>query len=83
MYDLIERHSPELDYVVRVMDVLIIFSSGTLAAMLRFSMYPEQLAPVHQIVLYVCCAISFVVLPQFDLYSSWRGRSLRLMVSNA
>ena len=83
MHDLIERHSPELDYVVRVMDVLIIFIGGTLAAMLRFSMYPEQLAPVHQIVLYVCCAMSFVVLPQFDLYSSWRGRSLRLLVSNA
>ncbi len=83
MYDLIERHSPELDYVVRAMDVLIIFSSGTLAAMLRFSVSPEQLASVHQVVLYACCAMAFLVLPQFDLYSSWRGRSLLLMASNA
>ena len=83
MHDLIERHSPELDYVVRAMDVLIIFSSGTLAAMLRFSMSPGQLAPVHQVVLYACCVMAFVVLPQFELYSSWRGRSLQRMASNA
>ncbi len=83
MHDLIERHSPEFDYVVRAMDVLIIFSSGTLAAMLRFSMGPDQLAPVHQVMLYACSTLAFVVLPQFDLYSSWRGRSLRLMISNA
>jgi putative colanic acid biosynthesis UDP-glucose lipid carrier transferase len=38
---------------------------------------------VHQVVLYACSAMAFVVLPQFDLYSSWRGRSLRLMASNA
>ena len=83
MHDLIERHSSELDYVVRALDVLIIFSSGTLAAMLRFSMGPDQLAPVHQVVLYAGCAMAFVILPQFDLYSSWRGRSLQLMASNA
>ncbi len=83
MHDLIDRHSPELDYLMRGMDVLIIFSAGTLAAMLRFSMGPEQLAPVHQVVLYACCVMSVVILPQFDLYSSWRGRSLSLMASNA
>ncbi|MFM8468227.1 MAG: undecaprenyl-phosphate glucose phosphotransferase [Oxalobacteraceae bacterium] len=83
MHDLIEKHSPELDYVVRAMDVLIIVSAGSLAAMLRFSMSPEALAPVHQIVLYACAAMSLVVLPQCDLYSSWRGRSYRLMTSHA
>ena len=83
MHDLIERSSPQLDYLVRVLDVLIIFSAGTLAALLRFSSSPDQLAPVHLVVLYFCCALAFVVLPQFDVYSSWRGRSLRLMASNA
>ncbi len=83
MHDLIERHSPELDYVVRAMDVLILFSSGTLAAMLRFSMSPDQLAPVHQVVLFASCALALVVLPQFDLYSPSRGRSLRVMAGQA
>lgn len=83
MHDLIERHSPELDYLVRGLDILIIFLGGTIAAMLRFSMVPEQLAPVHQVVLYACCLMAIVILPQFDLYSSWRGRSLALMASNA
>lgn len=83
MHDLIERHSPELEYLVRATDVLIILSAGTLAAMLRFSTGPEQLAPVYQVVLYFCCTLAFVVLPQFDVYSSWRGRSLVILGSNA
>ncbi len=83
MHDLIERSSPQLDYLLRILDVLILFSAGTLAALLRFSGSPDTLAPVHMIVLYVCCVLAFVVLPQFDLYSSWRGRSLKLMASSA
>ncbi len=83
MHDLIERHSTELDYLVRGMDVMIIFAGGTLAAMLRFSVMPEQISPVHQLVLYTCCMVAFLVLPQFGLYSSWRGRSLQLMASDA
>mgnify|MGYP006266996127 CR=1 FL=1 len=82
MHDLIERHLPEPDYLLRALDILIMFSAGTLAAMLRFSMGPEQLAPVHQIILYACCALALVVLPQFDVYSSWRGRSLLHMAGN-
>ena len=83
MHDLIERHSPKLEYLVRAMDVMLILSAGKLAALLRFSEGMETLAPVHGTLLYFCCALAFVVLPQFDVYSSWRGRSLWLMAGNA
>lgn len=83
MHDLIERHSPKLEYLVRAMDMLLILSAGKLAALLRFSGGLETLAPVHAVLLYFCCALAFVVLPQFDVYSSWRGRSLLLMAGNA
>ena len=82
MQDLIERHAPQLEYLMRAMDVFILLCTGKLAALLRFSQPLETLAPVHAVVLYFCLALSLVVLPQFDVYASWRGRSLLLMAGN-
>lgn len=83
MHDLIERNSPRLEYLVRAGDVLIVYAAGSLAAMLCFFKTVGDLSPVHGAVLYFCCVLAAAVFPRFDLYSSWRGRSLLLMAGQA
>jgi putative colanic acid biosynthesis UDP-glucose lipid carrier transferase len=83
MHDLIERHSPRLDYLIRAGDVLIVYATGSLSALLYFPAGLASLSAVHGAVLYFCCALSAAILPHFDLYSSWRGRSLLLLSSQA
>lgn len=83
MHDLIERHSPRLEYLVRASDVLAVYAAGSLAALLCFSTTVGELPPAHAAVLYFCCALAAAVFPRFDLYSSWRGRSLLLMAGHA
>lgn len=83
MHDLIERNSPRLEYLVRAGDVLIVYAAGSLASLLCFFETIGDLPPVHAAVLYFCCALAAAVFPRFDLYSSWRGRSLLLMSGQA
>ncbi len=83
MHDLIERNSPRLEYLIRASDVLVVYAAGSVASLLCFSTTAGQLPPVHAAVLYFCCALAAAVFPRFDLYSSWRGRSLLLMAGQA
>jgi putative colanic acid biosynthesis UDP-glucose lipid carrier transferase len=82
MHDLIERNSPRLEYLVRAGDILIVYTTGNVAALWCFSSTIAELSPVHGAVLYFCCALAAAVFPRFDLYSSWRGRSLLLMAGH-
>lgn len=83
MHDLIERNSPRLEYLIRASDVLVLYAAGSLASELCFAATNDPLTPVHVAVLYFCCALAAAVFPRFDLYSSWRGRSLLLMATQA
>lgn len=83
MHDLIERNSPRLEYLVRASDVLAVYAAGSLASLLCFETTVGQMPPVHAAVLYFCCALAAAVFSRFDLYSSWRGRSLLLMSGHA
>lgn len=83
MHDLIERNSTRLELIIRTSDVLVIYAAGTLAALLWFRDTLTALPGVHAAVLYFCCALAIGVFPRFDLYSSWRGRSPRLMAMQA
>ena len=80
MHDLIEKNSPRLEILMRAVDVLTLYTAGQLAGLLRFSAPLAEAAPVHTAVLYFCCALSFALFAQCDLYISWRGRSLALML---
>ncbi len=80
MHDLIEKNSSRLDLLMRSVDVLALFAAGQFAASLRFSGSLNDAAPVHTVLLYFCCFLAFALFAQCDLYASWRGRSLRLML---
>jgi putative colanic acid biosynthesis UDP-glucose lipid carrier transferase len=75
MHDLIEKSATRVEYLARASDVLLLYLSGQLAAGLIFPMALADTAPIHLALLYFCCALAYVLFPQFDLYSSWRGRS--------
>ena len=61
------------------MDVLAINVAGQLASYLHFNTALEEASPIHAGLVYLCCALAFLLLPQFGLYRSWRGRSMALM----
>ncbi|QQX88914.1 undecaprenyl-phosphate glucose phosphotransferase [Cupriavidus necator] len=67
------RHHDQLALMVRLLDAGAIWLAAILATEVRFA---SAHAPIHLFVQYFGCAIAFIVFPGFDLYSSWRGRSL-------
>jgi len=71
--DMFARHHDQLSLMVRLLDAGAIWLAAILASEVRFG---AAHAPIHQFVQYFGCAIAFIVLPGFDLYNSWRGRSL-------
>ncbi|MCY1209319.1 UDP-glucose:undecaprenyl-phosphate glucose-1-phosphate transferase [compost metagenome] len=71
--DMFARHHDQLALMVRLLDAGAIWLAAILASEVRFA---SAHAPIHLFVQYFGCAIAFIVLPGFDLYSSWRGRSL-------
>ncbi len=71
--DMFARHHDQLALMVRLLDAGAIWLAAILASEARFA---SAQAPIHLFVQYFGCAIAFIVLPGFDLYSSWRGRSL-------
>ncbi|HVL76957.1 MAG TPA: undecaprenyl-phosphate glucose phosphotransferase [Noviherbaspirillum sp.] len=76
MRDLIITNSSRLEFSVRVMDVLVLQVAGLLAAIAHFQMPISEAPPIHLVLLHTCSALAFLLFPQFDLYTSWRGRSL-------
>lgn len=64
---------------MRMVDMIALWAAGQFASLLRFSAPLDTTAPVHTILLYFCCAVAFLIFTQFDLYGSWRGRSMLSM----
>ncbi|MDB5839420.1 MAG: undecaprenyl-phosphate glucose phosphotransferase [Herminiimonas sp.] len=64
---------------MRVLDIIALWAAGQLCSLLRFSAPLSDAAPVHTILLYFGCALAFLLFNQFDLYGSWRGRSMPAM----
>lgn len=67
--------SSSIECMLRILDVLMLYAMGQLAALLRFSSLIEDIAQIHRIVLYFCTALSPAIFAQFDLYRSWRGKT--------
>ncbi len=79
MQDLISRNSTRLELSMRLMDVTGLLIAGQLVGWLHFNDALIGAAPVHTILLYFCCALALFLFPQFDVYTSWRGRSISAM----
>lgn len=65
---------------MRLMDVIALIAAGQLTGYVHFGMPLIEAAPIHIILLYFCCALAFLLFPQLEVYTSWRGRSLPAML---
>lgn len=64
---------------MRAMDVIGLWCAGQLSAMLSFKVPLSQTPPVHSILLYFGCALAMILFANFNMYGSWRGRSMLSM----
>jgi putative colanic acid biosynthesis UDP-glucose lipid carrier transferase len=60
---------------MRIIDVVALWFAGQLAHLIRFSAPLNDTVPIHTVLLYFCCGLAFLLFSQFELYTSWRGRS--------
>jgi putative colanic acid biosynthesis UDP-glucose lipid carrier transferase len=80
MQDVILRNSSRLELSMRVIDLLLLEAAGVLASLAHFGVGIADTEPVHAILLHFCSGMAFLLFPQLDLYSSWRGRSMTEML---
>ena len=71
---LVREFSAFLGFGFRIIDLLLVYSSGLLAYYVRFD--GRELTDRYELVLLVGVLVAAVVLPVFKLYYSWRGKSL-------
>ncbi|NMM26239.1 MAG: undecaprenyl-phosphate glucose phosphotransferase [Glaciimonas sp.] len=76
MHDLILKNSTRLEFSMRLIDVLVLLVAGHFASLWHFSAPLEMATPIHAVLLYFSCGLVFLIFPHFDLYASWRGRSM-------
>ncbi len=86
MQDVISRNPSRLEFCLRLVDVAALLVAGELVARLHFGTALVEAAPIHTVLLYFCSFVATLVFMRFDVYVSWRGRSmpellLRLAVS--
>ncbi len=67
--------TPKTECLLRILDVLLLYSMGNLAALLRYSTSIDDVAQIHQTTLFFCTAVSPAIFSQFDLYQAWRGKT--------
>jgi putative colanic acid biosysnthesis UDP-glucose lipid carrier transferase len=79
MQDLISRNSTRLEISLRLMDVITLIIAGQLTGYIHFGTPLIDAAPIHTILLYFCCGLAFLLFPQLEVYTSWRGRALPAM----
>lgn len=76
MHDAIHKNSPRLELLMRIVDVIGLWCAGQLSALLSFGTPLSAATPVHSILLYFGCAMAFILFANFNMYGSWRGRSM-------
>lgn len=79
MQSAIGKNSSQLELSLRLIDVLAIEVASQLASYLHFSVPLAESTPIHTGLVFFCCALAFLLFPQFGLYNSWRGRSMVAM----
>jgi small-conductance mechanosensitive channel len=79
MYNTMFKDSIVLDLCKRVLDGLIVVLAAHVVSLLYLRHAPGGLPPVYSVVMYVSAALVFSLFPQFQLYTSWRGRPMHVM----
>lgn len=76
MKDLLINNSSRLEFSMRLVDVLAIVLTAKLASYLHFHAPLTDIAPVHTVLVYFCCALAFFLFAPLGVYESWRGRPM-------
>ncbi len=80
MQSAIGKDSSHLELALRLIDVMVIELAGQLASLLHFNTTLSEISSIHTGLVFLSCALAFLMLPQFGLYTSWRGRSMAVMI---
>jgi putative colanic acid biosynthesis UDP-glucose lipid carrier transferase len=82
MHHPIQKNPSVLEWSMRALDVILLWSAGQLSSLLRFNSLLNEAAPIHTILLYLCCVLAYLLFPLHEVYGSWRGRALPTMFAN-
>lgn len=82
MHDLTAKNAFGLEFLMRLMDVMALWITAQLVTLFYFETTLRSVAPIHTVLLYFCCGLAFFIFPQFDLYTSWRGRRMPAMCAS-
>lgn len=82
MIDLTAKNAFGLEFLMRLMDVMALWITAQLVTRFYFETGLDMVSPIHTVMLYFCCGLAFLIFPQFDLYSSWRGRRMGVMCAS-
>lgn len=70
------EYSTVTEYVVRLIDITLIFGLAHSAAIINFSTSLDSLSSAHNILAYFCSALAIPMLPRFESRSPWYQISL-------
>jgi putative colanic acid biosynthesis UDP-glucose lipid carrier transferase len=82
MENVILKNSSRLEIGMRAADIGLIWTAGQIAADARFSTLLHGAPLPHSTLVYLTCVLAFLMFPQFNLYASWRGRSIKFMLTH-
>ena len=67
MQNSIQKNSSVLELSMRVLDVILLWGAGQLARLLRFHSLLNEAAPIHAVLLYLCCVLVYLLLPLHEV----------------
>jgi putative colanic acid biosynthesis UDP-glucose lipid carrier transferase len=73
------KHSSRLEFCKRLLDAGIVVIAGHAVSLAYFGLSLEKLSSIYLLVTYLGAALAFQLFPKFQLYTSWRGRSLYVL----
>ena len=82
MQNIAQKNSFILEWLIRAMDIILLFGAAQLAGEMRFNSQLNEAAPIHAVLVYFCCLVAYLLFPQFEVYGPWRGRVLSTMLAN-
>ncbi|MFK3736200.1 undecaprenyl-phosphate glucose phosphotransferase [Massilia sp. TN1-12] len=74
MSDSMDRSPATLELALRVGDIVLLWLSGHLAYYVRFREEITQTLSPYAIALYLGCLLAYLILPNMEVYTAWRGR---------
>ncbi|WP_454691085.1 undecaprenyl-phosphate glucose phosphotransferase [Achromobacter aloeverae] len=71
---------PGTSYLFRAADAALVTVAGLAAIEWQVARTGVDVSPIHSLLVYFCGIATLVVFPAFQLYGSWRGRPMHMLV---